>query len=958
MLRTWRPPWGNRKVRAPRRARIPTFLPRLEALEGRNLLATLVVSPGGLVPGSFPTIGQAVTAAASGDTVLVNPGTYTEQVTISKNLTLQGNGAGAIIQAPPTLTPDSFNLRVLVEVGNAATVNINNMTIQGPNPSINVGALVVGGATANVTGTTVAHVHQNASTFGVQTGFGIQVGGTGAQAVGQVGHATITDCTVTDYQKVGIIIGRSGSSGTITGCTVTGVGPTPLTAQNGIQIGPETAAGATVSNCTISGNEFTGTGSGPDPTMNTQAAGILNFIDSSSFTGNTVSGNDLGISSTNTGSTGSTISGNTVQDNRFEGVFLGQGTATVSNNTITGNNIGVAVQASGGNTTNSVGTLVSNNITNNGNGGLAFAGGGIVLLKTASATTMPVVTAHFNRIVGNSVGLDNSRVAMAATVDATNNWWGSNAGPGGAGSDTVSGPVTFNPWLVLQVTVSPNAVQEGGVATVVADLTRNNAGMDTSALGQLPDGIPVAFGTTSGTIVPTMGFTAEGQAAAQVTAGSTPGTATVSATVDHQTSTATLTVIAPVPPTPPNDTVGVFNPATQTWFLRGANSAGPPAAGQFAYGTAATIPVSGDWAATGQTGIGAFDTSNFTWFLRNEASAGAPDAGVFQYGFAGAFPVAGDWNNSGHTGIGIFDPTTQTWYLRNEANAGAPDAGVFRYGVAGGVPVVGDWTGTGHLGIGVFDPRTFTWFLRSSATAGPPDVGVFQYGGAGARPVAGDWSGSGHAGIGVFDPTTGIWYLRSEPNAGAPDAGQFAFGAAGWLPVVGDFPPAPQMLLAAGGEGPGGATPLGQEQLQAAVAGALARLSAAGVDPGLIQSLGSANFDVGLLPDGVLGETDTADRLVTLSADAAGHGWFVDGTPLADEEFAPGAPGSPLVALPGSAAAGREDLLTAVLHEMGHLAGNPDGVGGLMAGALGLGTRDVGALDQVFTGPSARGPAV
>jgi hypothetical protein len=94
-----------------------------------------------------------------------------------------------------------------------------------------------------------------------------------------------------------------------------------------------------------------------------------------------------------------------------------------------------------------------------------------------------------------------------------------------------------------------------------------------------------------------------------------------------------------------------------------------------------------------------------------------------------------------------------------------------------------------------------------------------------------------------------------------------------------------------------------------------------------------------------------AARRVTLSADAAGHGWFADGTPLADEEFAPGGPGSPLVALPGSPAAGKEDLLTAVLHEMGHLAGSPDGTSGLMQGALGLGTRDLGALDSVFAAP-------
>src|SRR5262249_59475839 len=80
------------------------------------------------------------------------------------------------------------------------------------------------------------------------------------------------------------------------------------------------------------------------------------------------------------------------------------------------------------------------------------------------------------------------------------------------------------------------------VAIVVASLTTNSAGTNTSALGHVPDGIPVSFGATLGTIVPSMGFTAGGEAAAQFTAGGTPGPATVSATVDHQTSPATVTI--------------------------------------------------------------------------------------------------------------------------------------------------------------------------------------------------------------------------------------------------------------------------------------------------------------------------------------------------------------------------------------------------------------------------------
>jgi hypothetical protein len=403
--------------------------------------------------------------------------------------------------------------------------------------------------------------------------------------------------------------------------------------------------------------------------------------------------------------------------------------------------------------------------------------------------------------------------------------------------------------------------------------------------------------------------------------------------------------IGSVEPQPAAFGVGSLDPATATWYLRSGASPGAADAGSFRYGGSGWLPVSGDWSGAGAAGVGAFDPSTATWYLRNQASAGAPDAGEFQFGGAGWAPVAGDWANSGHTGVGAFDPSTATWYLRGEATAGAPDAGQFQFGVVGGVPVVGDWAGTGHLGIGVFDPATFTWYLRSSATPGAPDVGVFCYGGVGFLPAAGDWSGTGHAGIGVIDPSTGTWYLRNEPSAGVPGAGQFAYGGAGWLPVCGAFA-APQFLLAQGGEGPGSAG-IGADQLQAAVAGALARLSAAGVDPALVGSLAAARYDVAALPPGVLGRADVAARHVTLSADAAGYGWFVDPTPLQDEEFAPGAPAA---ALPGSAAAGREDLLSAVLHEMGHLAGRPGADSGLMAGALAAGTRDLAALDSVFAG--------
>jgi hypothetical protein len=122
------------------------------------------------------------------------------------------------------------------------------------------------------------------------------------------------------------------------------------------------------------------------------------------------------------------------------------------------------------------------------------------------------------------------------------------------------------------------------------------------------------------------------------------------------------------------------------------------------------------------------------------------------------------------------------------------------------------------------------------------------------------------------------------------------------------------------------------------VAAALARLGAAGVDPGLVGRLASAQYLVAPLPTGLLGLAQPWAQRVLISPDADGYGWFVDAAPASDAAFAAG---------PAGPAAGRMDLLTTVLHEMGHLAGLPDEGGAaagsdLMADALSPGVRRTG----------------
>lgn len=56
------------------------------------------------VPRVYPTIQAALDAATSGDTIRVRPGTYFEQLSITKNVTIKGAGAlSTTIRAPVTL---------------------------------------------------------------------------------------------------------------------------------------------------------------------------------------------------------------------------------------------------------------------------------------------------------------------------------------------------------------------------------------------------------------------------------------------------------------------------------------------------------------------------------------------------------------------------------------------------------------------------------------------------------------------------------------------------------------------------------------------------------------------------------------------------------------------------------------------------------------------------------------
>lgn len=283
-------------------------------------------SNSGCASPGYTSVQAAVDAANAEDTVhLCGANTYTEQVIITKSITLTGDH-GATIKAPnpfPSTAlsrlPSQFttdNLfvpqAIVIVWGTNVNTTISNVTVAGVLPGNGgcaddeYGILVIAGATATISGDTVQDIRDtNTALAGCQFGVGIQVGreywptATFSQFLVEdfVGHATIHGTTVKGYQKNGITVDGPGTTATLEKNTVNGAGRdaiyAPIIAQNGIQF--SRGASGKISSNTVTGNSYTGSAFA-------SSAGILVFggcgdplVTGVQVIWNTLINNDVGI---------------------------------------------------------------------------------------------------------------------------------------------------------------------------------------------------------------------------------------------------------------------------------------------------------------------------------------------------------------------------------------------------------------------------------------------------------------------------------------------------------------------------------------------------------------------------------------------------------------------------------------------------------------------------------------
>ncbi len=144
------------------------------------------------------------------------------------------------------------------------------------------------------------------------------------------------------------------------------------------------------------------------------------------------------------------------------------------------------------------------------------------------------------------------------------------------------------------------------------------------------------------------------------------------------------------------DSVGIFDPVKGRFLLRNTNNGGN-AQIETRFGrrnlSPAYVALRGNWSGGDSIdGIGLYDPATSTFFLKNDPSTEGPADFTFRFGDGGLglVPVVGNWDDNDTDTVGLYDPATRYFFIKNTLSDGPPDAS-FRYGPTGATPIAGNY---------------------------------------------------------------------------------------------------------------------------------------------------------------------------------------------------------------------------------------------------------------------------
>lgn len=504
---------------------------------------------------SYATIQSAVDSAQNGDTIVLDPGTYTGSgnynININKNLKITGqNQENTIIDAQKQ--GPIFN----IETG--FTVTIQNLTLTNGNSTTNGGAInnqgnlnlincsitnsstvykpgLYGGAIENTGTLTLSDCNLNknhaTSSGGAihntgnlninnstleNNGAGYAISGMppgggggsgGAISNEESGIVNINNCIIKN-NHAGIVGGNTvGNGQSIRNYGILNITNSTINnndSEDVVYTGAVANSGTlTITNCNLSHNNGVNGGA-------INNGGYLTITDSTL----TYNHSRMGGAIYNTGSltmTNSTLNNNTAQ----YGAIYNSGYLTIANSTLSNNNGGIY----GGTIYNS-GTLSVKGCDFESN----TASRGKILYNIGSTANTII---NFNRFYDLGTGYAIYDVENGF-VDATLNWWGSNNDP----ISYIYGNVIVDPWIILKVQANPTIIKNGNTSTITADLLHDNNG--NTFTGQIPNGLSVSFKTNLASLITSKSLI-NGIATTTLSSGNKSELVTVYAILDDQT---------------------------------------------------------------------------------------------------------------------------------------------------------------------------------------------------------------------------------------------------------------------------------------------------------------------------------------------------------------------------------------------------------------------------------------